>query len=564
VSLTAGLVLTLAWGAFAFGAVYPWAYVPLGIACAVVGGYGLLRGRLQSWASDVRSPEPGVRGCFGAINPPLAVGLALVALAILIQLVPLPHDTLVRLNPATDAFLRRYDLQYAATAELEAAVRQTEAVRHGEVTAAEKEAGQANPAKAGSQSPEGGAGSHEQDRGGSHPMSIDPGQTLLGLGLLAVFGVFLLGLARGLTARDARRIAPWVLGLGVVLALVGIIQAAGFNGKIYGFWVPQAGIRGFTPTGGTYGPFVNRNHFAGWMLMGLSVGLGYFCALVARAMRDVKPTFHDRVVWASSPEASRVVLVAAGLIVMAIALVMSLSRSGISCLVVLLGLLGFVVVRRQEKTSRRLVVFAYVLLLGALAIGWVGLDVVAGRFVQAEADVSLRTAIWNDALHVYRDFPVFGSGINTFGTAMMVYQTADPSVHFAEAHNDYVQFLSEGGLLVTIPALVLLVLFVREVRRRFRDDTDDRMTYWIRIGAVTGVVAIGLQEIVEFSLQMPGNAAMFCALMAVAAGKLPHRRRGGRDGKSDVRIQNWEFKRDLPEVRRENCEARRGSRARRG
>ena len=36
------------------------------------------------------------------------------------------------------------------------------------------------------------------------------------------------------------------------------------------------------------------------------------------------------------------------------------------------------------------------------------------------------------------------------------------------------------------------------------------------LGAVTGLVAIAFQEIVEFSLQMPGNAAFFTVLCAVA------------------------------------------------
>jgi hypothetical protein len=37
----------------------------------------------------------------------------------------------------------------------------------------------------------------------------------------------------------------------------------------------------------------------------------------------------------------------------------------------------------------------------------------------------------------------------------------------------------KGGLLVGIPILVTLVRFVREVRRRFREDADE-MTYWLR------------------------------------------------------------------------------------
>ena len=41
-------------------------------------------------------------------------------------------------------------------------------------------------------------------------------------------------------------------------------------------------------------------------------------------------------------------------------------------------------------------------------------------------------------------------------------------------------------------------------------------SYWLRIGAVVGLVAIGHQSIVDFSLQIPGNAVLFAALCAVA------------------------------------------------
>ena len=38
---------------------------------------------------------------------------------------------------------------------------------------------------------------------------------------------------------------------------------------------------------------------------------------------------------------------------------------------------------------------------------------------------------------------------------------------------------------------------------RFREVFVDSADYWIRIGAVTGILAIALQEVSDFSLQMP-------------------------------------------------------------
>src|SRR5262249_18896780 len=98
-------------------------------------------------------------------------------------------------------------------------------------------------------------------------------------------------------------------------------------------------------------------------------------------------------------------------------------------------------------------------------------------------------------------------------------------LHFQEAHNDYLQIAAEGGLLVGLPALASLLIFAWHVRRRFQEAPKDGTTYWLRVGAVIGLVAIGLQSLFEFSLQMPGNAALFAVLVAIALHQSPHLRR---------------------------------------
>lgn len=50
----------------------------------------------------------------------------------------------------------------------------------------------------------------------------------------------------------------------------------------------------------------------------------------------------------------------------------------------------------------------------------------------------------------------------------------------------------------------------------FREVSPKSTDYWVRIGAVTGIIAIAVQEISDFSLQMPGNAVLFAVLGALA------------------------------------------------
>jgi len=138
--------------------------------------------------------------------------------------------------------------------------------------------------------------------------------------------------------------------------------------------------------------------------------------------------------------------------------------------------------------------------------------------------VELRKNIWSDSAAVIRDFPLTGTGLNTFSTAMVIYQTTQHDQQFQEAHNDYLQLLVEGGLLVAIPAAVALFLIARAIYRRFGAREDDTLTYWIRVGAATGLLAIAAQASVEFSLQMPGNAAMAVVLLAIALHRPPQRR----------------------------------------
>jgi hypothetical protein len=396
-----------------------------------------------------------------AVDIPLTVSLLLLAMAIAVQILPLHVGTIRVLSPETDVFLQRYVL--------------------GWTTAIER-----------------------------HALSIDPTATTRALLATCALGLLLVGSARALGETDALQIAKGVAVLGVVMALVGIVQKAMWNGKIYGFWTPYE-------AGDSFGPFVNRNHYAGWMLMALPLAIGYFCTRVGRAMRKVKPGWRNRVIWFSSLEASQTVLFGSGALVMALALVLTMSRSGAVGLVVAFVIAGGFVTRGQSTALRRVVLAAFLVFVGTFVMWWAGMDRLAARFNETDSvGAAGRLGIWADTWHIAQRFPVAGTGLNTFGTATIFYQTGDLSRHFAQAHNDYLQLLSDGGFLLAVPTAILLVVLIWRIARRFREPLTDA-DYWIRIGAVTGILAIAFQEAVDFSLQMPGNSALFVVLLVLAS-----------------------------------------------
>jgi hypothetical protein len=93
--MTGLIALLVALGTLAFGAVYPWGFVPLCGAAAAIGVAGLYRVGLR----------PHLR--------PLALALFAVCAAGTVQLLPMPPAMLATVSPATPALLGRYDLVFA-------------------------------------------------------------------------------------------------------------------------------------------------------------------------------------------------------------------------------------------------------------------------------------------------------------------------------------------------------------------------------------------------------------------------------------------------------------------
>lgn len=397
----------------------------------------------------------------------LLVSVSAIIAVVAFELLPLPSGALETLSPTTGGLLAQYDLAYAA--------------QH------------------------------------SHAISIDPSSTARALAFLVSLSILLFGTVCLLSRTGASPLVVRITTVAVILALAGIIQRATTDIP-YGFWMSLEGGRPF-------GPFVNRSHFAGWMLMAVPLAVGGFWSKIAESAGRIKPGWRSRLVWFTTPAASQAMLFGAAVPVMALSLMLTRSRSGVLCFALAVTILaGFA--GRQRAGAGRLLKATYLGALILTAFLWSGIDEIAVRFAAAPASGwGGRVGAWADAIGVWRRFPVVGTGVNTYSRAMLFYQRFDLDYHYSEAHNDFLQIAAEGGLLLLLPIVVGLVQLVLAIRARFRDDVGDTAAWWLRAGAVTGLAAIGLQEIGEFSLQIPANALLFVLLIAVAIHRSPTRRR---------------------------------------
>ena len=335
-------------------------------------------------------------------------------------------------------------------------------------------------------------------------VSIDPESTVWAGGLLTATVLLFLSARALFQCGGVRWSVRMIAGLGIVFATLGLAQAASGTGAVYWWWEPLG--EGTKP----FGTFINRNHFATWVIMATPACFGYAIARLYVSATD-DPTHHWAARLVSVFDGRALFLLLAG-ILMTVALMVNLSRSG------MLGLAAatvfvLMVGSRQIDHRRRRWLGAYVAASAIIVLVFANTSALVDRFTQTVANPSGRFAIWRETLPLIGDFWATGTGAGTYQTAMLVYQESDRVVYFNQAHNQYLQIAAEGGLLLSVPAAVALLSFLRLARRLIMSDRT--AVFWIRIGAAGGLVAVVVQNLWETGLRMPANAALAAVLAAV-------------------------------------------------
>ena len=100
---------------------------------------------------------------------------------------------------------------------------------------------------------------------------------------------------------------------------------------------------------------------------------------------------------------------------------------------------------------------------------------------RAEAGAG-RPTLWKDSAGIFRDHPVIGAGMGSFVTVYPPYQSSAQDLITEHAHNDYVEALTETGILGGVVILAALVLFFRIAFGNLYVQLK-RETGWMQLGA---------------------------------------------------------------------------------
>jgi O-antigen ligase len=315
--------------------------------------------------------------------------------------------------------------------------------------------------------------------------------------LFSILAIFFLVTNHVRTREQANRIICAALGTGAVLALLAISQKA---------------VLGRT----SFLPFINKNHFAGYMevlaLMSASM-LSFKLASINNKGEGLKDALL-RVF--SGPGAVSVVLLTFLVVFFSSSVMLTGSRGGILALLLSLIVLGGLTAKNWRQG---------VLLLGACSLVLiVSLSVAADNYVvrrlwtmsnfAQDSSAQFRYRVWEDTAKIAKEFPVAGVGLGGFETVYPSYKNTEAGYNVFQPENDYLYILAEGGVVGFTLVLAFCGIYIAQVAS-WLQKRKDAFSLGVSAGALCGLAALMLHGLADINLHIPAILLLITVLMAL-------------------------------------------------
>jgi len=254
------------------------------------------------------------------------------------------------------------------------------------------------------------------------------------------------------------------------------------------------------------GTYPVQNHYAGFLEMVLP-----FAALLPVAMLSATVPKSRQGTPAGPLLLACLCLGCAALILAGI--LYSSSRMGFVVALTSMSFVGLAAFARERPWRQIWPVLVAAPILAALAVVFLSPDALIARFADTDAS---RVPVWRDTLPLIAAYPVFGCGLGGYQSAFFKYKNSNPAFDQDYAHNDYLQYFAELGLVgFLIAGGPLAFLLVRLRTTWARPPNPD--IGWLSLACAGSVLAIGLHSVVDFNLYVPANMFVFAWVLGIAA-----------------------------------------------
>lgn len=327
-------------------------------------------------------------------------------------------------------------------------------------------------------------------------LSTDPFQTRFFALQLLVLTAFLALLYRYAATENRVRILVYVvIGVAVASAIFGILRQT--TQQQTGFLLPL-----LKPNQG-FAQFINKNHFAYLMEMALGLGVGLIIA-----------------------EGSRQKLLQLALLLpIWVGLVLANSRGGIVAMLAQLVIAALFLLKWGTLRAALAAVLISGVLVGTL---WVGGERLVTNLGAAGTELTANSAsategasrkeIWRASLKMFAAHPLLGAGLGGYWIGITQFHDASGVLTPQEAHNDYLELLSSGGVIGFVLGVWFAVSVIRQARRYLWSDTG--FIRAARVGAIVGIAGVAAHSLLDFGLHLMGNAVVFLTLIMIATAKI--------------------------------------------
>jgi O-antigen ligase len=343
-----------------------------------------------------------------------------------------------------------------------------------------------------------------------HSLSMDVEATR-GAALMLLFLLASFIIARNFFATRERlgALANVLIIFGLAMSVFALMQHFTWDGRIYWLRPTQWNI--------AFGPFVNRNHYAGYMEMLAPLPLAL---ILGRGVRKESWVFYG---FAAA--------------VMGLSIFVSLSRGG---MISLMAGIAFATVMSAKATGarrsaekkgsagksfifRRMGVAAALSVAILFGVFWIGGEKLVNRAAESidqmksspdqPSSLFLRQEIWKDTLKMISARPILGAGLGAYEAVFPRYARHDGTFVVNYSHNDYLQALSDAGILGGALAILFIALIFRAMARGLK--SEDPFMASLALGCGAGVFSLLTHSMFDFNLQIPSNALLFLFLSAV-------------------------------------------------